>query len=250
MADIDAAAWQESWDRQQEAYMPDRDHRFHAMFDVVEAVTPSAAPAILDLAGGTGSISLRARQRFPHATTTLVDVNPVLLAIAGASLDERSTIVTTDLRHSTWLDDLPRRDFDAVLTATALHWIDGERLANLYAEIQSVLRPGGVFINADHMADPGLPALTDRISSWKEVRREARYAAGSVLSWEQWWAHVEQDPTLGPLMGQRPDVFKGLHAVDFAPNIDWHLQALRQAGFTEVGLTWRGGTDAAVTAVR
>jgi hypothetical protein len=37
-ATIDAASWQESWDRQQESYMPDREERYAALLDVVEAV--------------------------------------------------------------------------------------------------------------------------------------------------------------------------------------------------------------------
>src|SRR6266511_4484180 len=32
-------AWQESWDRQPDAYMPDREQRFAAMLDGVDAVT-------------------------------------------------------------------------------------------------------------------------------------------------------------------------------------------------------------------
>src|SRR5262245_14704762 len=119
-APLDADAWQESWDRQQEAYLPDREERFGAMLSVV-AATAGPAPAVLDLAGGTGSISLRVLRRFPHATTTLLDVDPVLLAIARATLDERSAVVTGDLRTPAWAAALPRNDYDAVLTATALH---------------------------------------------------------------------------------------------------------------------------------
>jgi SAM-dependent methyltransferase len=179
-----------------------------------------------------------------------VDVDPVLLAIARASLADRATLVSADLRTPDWLDALPRRDFDAVLTATALHWIDADRLAVLYAEIRSVLRPGGVFINADHMPDDGLSQLSERIGAHDRKRRESRWAAGAVLSWEGWWDHVVKDPVLGPLVSERDKVFSGRHATEFEPPVSWHLRALRTAGFAEVGLTWRGATDAAVTAVR
>jgi trans-aconitate methyltransferase len=182
--DIDAAAWQDSWDRQQTAYMPDREHRFAAMLDVVEATNPDRAPSILDLAGGTGSISLRALERFPEATTTLVDVDPVLLTIARASLDPRSTVVSADLRLPGWVRELPSRPYDAVLTATALHWIDADRLAALYGEIRQLLRPDGVFINADHMVDPDLPTLSQMLDRWEQTQRDARWASGSALSWE------------------------------------------------------------------
>ncbi|WP_327000226.1 hypothetical protein OHA72_34495 [Dactylosporangium sp. NBC_01737] len=40
------------------------------------------------------------------------------------------------------------------------------------------------------------------------------------------------------------------HAAEWLLAIAWHLDALRGAGFAEVGTVWRGGPDAAVAAVR
>jgi SAM-dependent methyltransferase len=246
--ELDAGAWQESWDRQQEAFLPDREERFRAMLDTVHAVT--GCPRVLDLAGGTGSISLRVLRRFPQARTTLLDVDPVLLAIARASLDDRSVVVSADLRTPGWVDALPERDFDAVLTATALHWLPLDRLAALYGEIREVLRPGGVLVNADHMPDDGLPGLSQKMDDRERARREARYAAGAVLSWEAWWEHVAKDPTLGPLLERRRQIFADRHGEEPAPPVSWHLDALRRAGYAEAGITWRGARDAAVTGVR
>lgn len=248
---IDAEAWQESWDRQQEAYLPDREERFAAMLDTVDSATAGQPLRILDLAGGTGSISLRALRRFPDLVTTLVDIDPVLLAVARAALPTRGTVVSADLRTPEWTSALPYHDYDAVLTATALHWLAEHRLASLYGEVLMVLRPGGVFINADHMPDDGLPGLTERMGARARARQEARYQAGAVHSWPAWWEHVAADPALGPLMEQRKRVFDREHgASEWAPAVSWHLAALRAAGYVEVGLVWRGARDAAVAAVR
>ncbi|NGM16319.1 class I SAM-dependent methyltransferase [Verrucosispora sp. WMMA2044] len=244
-----AAAWQESWDRQQEAYLPDREHRFAAMLDAVDAVREAAPPRLLDLAGGTGTISMRALRRFPDAEVTLVDLDPALLALATASLDDRATIVTADLSRPDWATALPHRRYDAVLTATALHWLPAERLRALYPEIHDLLRPGGVFVNADHMPDDGLPELTKRLLARAEEHRAARYAAGAVLSWSQWWEQAEQDPNLAPLVRQRHAIYPTGHSPEWTPPISWHLTALTDAGFTEVGTLWRGAADAAVIAV-
>lgn len=249
-AQIRAAAWQRSWDQQQEAYLPDREHRFAAMLDAVDAVTAGQPVAILDLAGGTGSISHRVLRRFPSATTTLVDIDPVLLSIATASLDGRTSIVSANLRDPDWSKALPAGGFDAVLTATALHWIPEDRLRELYRDVRDLLRPGGVFINADHMVDDGLPTLSERFGERERVHREALYAAGAALSWDAWWDRVAQDSVLGPLVARREAVFAGRHAAEFSPPASWHLDALRDAGFAEVGLVWRGSRDAAVAALR
>jgi trans-aconitate methyltransferase len=245
-----ADAWQESWDRQQEAYLPDREHRITAMLDAVEAVAVDGRPKVLDLAGGTGTIALRTLARFPDARVTVVDQDPVLLALAGASLDGRAGIIAADLGSPSWTEALPHRAYDAVLTATALHWLDPDRLAVLYGEIRGVLRAGGVFANADHMPDEGLPELTKRLIGRADARREARYATGAALSWRDWWTRVAADPRLAPLHAEREKIYPAAHgSAEWTPSAEWHLAALRTAGFTEAGLLWRGGADATVTAV-
>jgi SAM-dependent methyltransferase len=243
------SAWQESWDRQQEAFMPDREERFAAMLDAVEAVG-GREPRVLDLAGGTGSISLRTLRRFPAGATTLVDVDPVLLTIARGSLDERSAVVSANLRTPDWRAALPEGAYDAVLTATALHWLPADRVRAIYAEVRELLRPGGVFVNADHMPDEGMPGLTGKLEDLARSRREARYAAGAVLSWEAWWDHVAKDPTLGPLVERRNAVFADRDHTESTAPVGWHLDALHAAGYAEVGVLWRGADDAAVAAVR
>jgi SAM-dependent methyltransferase len=255
---LDAAAWQESWDRQQEAYMPDREERIAAMLDVVEAVAESPEPRLLDLAGGTGSITLRALARFPRLRATIVDLDPVLLTIAEATLLSRMTdpaadqtvVLTADLNEPSWTAGLPHRPYDAVVTATAMHWIRPERLTVLYGEIRDVLRPGGVFINADHLPDDALPLLTARLLARAEARRTARFATGTVLSWADWWQRAATDPVLAPLVRKRAQIYAGGHSAEWNPPAAWHVETLRQAGFREAGLIWRGGTDAAVAALR
>src|SRR5919106_350073 len=95
-----AESWQRSWDRQQEGYLPDREARLGALVDIVEAVG-GPRPTVLDLACGTGSITRRILARMLGARTVAVDVDPTLLAIAGASIgtDDRVTVVRADLSH-------------------------------------------------------------------------------------------------------------------------------------------------------
>jgi trans-aconitate methyltransferase len=243
--------WQESWDRQQEAFLPDREQRVAAMLDAVEAVGDGGPPRLLDLAGGTGTIALRTLARFPGADVTVLDQDPVLLAIADASLRDRGTIIDTDLSDPSWRGKLPREGFDAVLTATALHWLPAERVAALYGEIREVLRPGGVFANADHMPDERLPALSGKLRDHARSVREARYAAGAATSWQDWWQIVAADDFLAPKAAERERIYPSTrHSHEWTPPAAWHVDALRSAGFTESGVLWRGGTDAVVVGVR
>jgi SAM-dependent methyltransferase len=248
---IDWAAWQESWDRQQSSYLPDREERYGALLDVTEAVCADQGrpPRVLDLAGGTGSITLRLLARFPEADVILVDIDPALLAIARGSLGGRASIVRADLSEPSWRRPLEGQ-FDAVLTATALHWIPEPRLAALYGEVRGLLRPGGVFVNADHAPDDGLPTLSEALRTLARNRREQLHANGEAADWEGWWQQAAADPGLGDLVAERHAHFGAVHPAQFTPPSSWHLDALRAAGFREVGLVWRGLTDAGIAAQR
>ncbi|WP_328460480.1 class I SAM-dependent methyltransferase [Actinoplanes sp. NBC_00393] len=248
----DPEIWQESWDRQQEAFMPDREHRFAAMLDAVAAVTEGRPPRLLDLAGGTGTITLRTLARFPGAEVTVLDQDPVLLTIAGSSLRDRATVIDADLGDPGWRAKLPAEaSFDAVLTATALHWLPAERVSALYAEIREVLRPGGIFANADHMPEESLPILSGKLRDHARVKREARYATGASTSWPEWWARVAADEQLAAKAVERARIYPAKdHDQEWLPPAAWHVDALRSAGYSEAGVIWRGGTDAAVAALR
>jgi SAM-dependent methyltransferase len=251
---VDWEAWQERWDRQQEVHLPDREERFAVMLDVVEAAR-GAEPRVLDLAGGTGSISRRVLARFPKATVVILDVDPALLAIAAGSLgtDERVTIQEADLDDPSWVAGVGEpASFDAVLTATALHWLTPERIRAVYAEAGGLLRSGGVFGNADHMADDGLSRLNEAVASLHR-RRVEQARAGGRWDWEQWWKELAAEPEMAELIARRNEHFAAAptssHTRSYLSS-SWHLDALRAAGYEQVGLAWRGLADAMAVGVR
>ena len=128
---LDAAAardWIERWDRQQEVYMPDREDRFTALIDAVEAGAGRPDPLVLDLGCGPGSLAVRLLARLPEATVVAVDADPVTLSLgrAGYAAVSGLRFVDLDLRATGWASRLgleAGRPVDAVVSTTALHWL-------------------------------------------------------------------------------------------------------------------------------
>lgn len=244
--------WQESWDAQQQAYLPDREERFAAMLDAVEAVA-GPAPVVLDLACGPGSIGSRLLLRLPAARVVGVDVDPVLLVIARGvhAGDQRVQFVTADLREPQWAAELPESAYDAVLTATALHWLPEPALGRLYRDLGRLVRPGGLFANADHMPLSGAPRLSTAVNAATARLQELARASSGALDWAGWWAAAAAEPALAELVAQRAELFGGVdHPAEFVPPATWHVGQLRAAGFAESSVIWRDRADAVVAAIR
>ena len=241
--------WQDSWDRQQEWYLPDREERFRVMLDMVQALT-GTAPRVLDLACGTGSITDRLLRRFPEARSTGVDLDPALLAIAAGSFagDSRVALVTADLKDPRWAAKLPYDSYDAVLTATALHWLHSDELRGLYGQLAGLVRPGGVFLNADHMPDPGTPRINEADRTLRHARMDQAKAAG-VLDWREWWELAAADPELAGAAARRFEIY-GEHADGDTPPAAWHARTLLDAGFAEARTVWSSPSDALVLGLR
>ncbi|MFD5701614.1 MULTISPECIES: class I SAM-dependent methyltransferase [Streptomyces] len=245
----DWRAWQESWDRQQEGYLPDREERFRVMLDMVEALV-GPEPRVLDLACGTGSITDRLLKRFPKATSTGVDLDPALLAIAEGTFagDDRVTFVTADLKDPDWTSQLPHDSYDAVLTATALHWLFSEPLAALYDQLAGIVADGGVFMNADHMPDPATPRINAADRELRHARQDAAIRSGA-LDWADWWALAAKDPVLAEPTAKRFEIY-GEHADGDTPPPEWHVRTLREAGFAEARTVWASPSDALVLGLK
>ncbi|MBM4793554.1 class I SAM-dependent methyltransferase [Streptomyces sioyaensis] len=245
----DWQAWQHSWDRQQEWYLPDREERFRVMLDMVEALV-GPAPRVLDLACGTGSISDRLLQRFPGAESVGVDLDPALLAIAEGyfSGERRVRFVRADLKDPEWTAKLPHASYDAVLTATALHWLHSGELRGLYGQLGGLVRDGGVFMNADRMPDEATPRINAADRAFRHARRDAAKAAGAV-DWAEWWQLAAADPRLAAPTAERFEIF-GEHADGDTPSAAWHAQVLRESGFAEARTVWSSPTDALVLGLK
>jgi tRNA (cmo5U34)-methyltransferase len=137
------------------AYLRAREslpYRADALQVVVELLPP-AVERVLDLGTGDGSTLALVMANSPRAIGIGVDFGAEMLRRARERFegDTRVSIDAHDLS-----EPLPRDlgDFDLVVSSFAIHHLDPPRQHALYQEIFDRLRPGGRFVNAEHVASP------------------------------------------------------------------------------------------------
>ena len=134
-------------------------HRTEGESTLLEFV-PAQTRRILDLGTGDGRLLalVKAHLTPPGSDSdgkiesVAIDFSPAMLEAVGKRFagDSFVTIVTHNLDHS-----LPALDnFDVVVSSFASHHLVHERKRVLYGEIHSLLNPGGVFCNLEHVASP------------------------------------------------------------------------------------------------
>lgn len=238
--------WLRRWDAQQEGYIPDREERFRVVADVVAwANHDITAPRVVDLGCGPGSLATRLARAVPGAEIVGVDADPVLLALAA---EAGVTAVRSDLADPRWPADVQLAGpWDAAVSSTALHWLEIADLAVLYRTLAERLRPGGVFVDADHRAITP-PALRS-LGPFLRDARSRRAGVADNEDWTSWWDAVLADPALAAHADARSEV-SICHDGSTGLSVDDHVRMLRDAGFAAAAPVWQFGDDFVLVAVR
>jgi trans-aconitate methyltransferase len=237
--------WYQRWEAMQSAYVPERLFRFDLMVETV-AHEMNATLDVLDLGCGSGSLGLHVRARRPNAAVVAVDSNTVLLEMGrGASEHLNASIryQCADLRCPTWWDGLTLR-FDAVFSATALHWLGEQHLREIYGRAIGVLRPGAWFVNSDHIALDDVRSQAENMSALAAWQKQA-FAQTKADTWDSFWEHFATAPGR-----ENIESFRGVEGSEEGLPEAWHIQAIEQAGFTNVTVRWRKWGDAIIAAQR
>src|SRR5271167_454526 len=108
----------------------------------------SAGPSVwsvLDLGTGTGETLAAVLAQHLGAAAVGVDKNEHMLGAA----ERRLAGAPLQLRVADLTDPLPGDPFDLVVSALAIHHLEGPDKADLFSRVAGVLRPGGRFVLGD-----------------------------------------------------------------------------------------------------
>ena len=131
--------------------LPRRAAGYEALLELV----PDGAGRVLDLGCGDGEVLGARHRRAPDAVSEAIaaDFSPEMLRRARERFthEERITVIDHNLDVA-----LPVEwgSFDLVVSAFAIHHVVDARKQSLYAEVYDRLRPGGAFLNLEHVDSP------------------------------------------------------------------------------------------------
>jgi len=144
--------------------------------------------SVLDLGTGTGETLAAVLARHAGAQAVGVDKSAPMLEAARARLEG----LPVELVVAELSDPLPPGPFDLVVSALAVHHLEGPDKADLFARVAAVLRPGGRFVLGDVVipddAEDAVTPITsdhDRPSTAADQLRwlaEAGFVAAEVWS--------------------------------------------------------------------
>jgi tRNA (cmo5U34)-methyltransferase len=124
---------------------------------------------VLDLGAGTGLMSEAVLAAHPEAEVVLLDGSGEMLSRAASRLRGRAVeLVEQDMR-----EELPEGPFDAVVSSLAIHHLEHDEQRLVYAAAAERLRPGGLFVNAEHVLER---------TPWLEQIGRARWRAAAAAA--------------------------------------------------------------------
>jgi tRNA (cmo5U34)-methyltransferase len=199
------------YDSQREYVIPEMQQFYGAAIWAAESKEPF--PAILDIGAGTGMLSALLFRKFPGATLTLIDISENMLNVARERFEGQESI-----RYI--IRDYSREElggpYDLICSALSIHHLTWEDKRRLFERIYAVLKPGGLFVNADQ-ADGETPYFRQRyLDYWNEFLEN------------------------GPLEKQAyAEILRRRDTLDRNEKLSVQIQWLQDCGFSDVDLVYR-----------
>ncbi len=166
---------------------------------------------ILDLGCGTGNLTQKILEHFPEAEIDALDLSEDILAESRKRFAKFPNIryIQADFKNM----HLPPGSYDLVMSGIAIHHIEDPYKIKLYKEVYQALSKNGLFVFADQTRGITDEIYHKNISCWKE---EAFKLGSTEENWKMWMDHQD--------------------AHDHHSPVGWHLDQLKEAGFSQVDL--------------
>jgi trans-aconitate 2-methyltransferase len=150
---------------------------------VLDRLQLTGDEAVLDAGCGSGRVTQMLLDRLPRGGVVAVDAAPSMVEEARAALDDRATVIQSDL-----LELSVPEPVDAVFSNAVFHWVLDHGL--LFERLYAALRPGGRLV-AQCGGEGNIDELR-RVA--REVAAEEPYAA-HLRDWSDPWSYASPEDT-------------------------------------------------------
>jgi len=226
------------WDKMQRVHNPHRNDQIETIYRL-SRIQSLTNPTILDLCCGPGTLSKYFLSKSPNINIIAVDIDPFLVAMFKNSYPQDRIITELhDIQKADLFDTYQNR-FDAVVSLTALHWLSQESQKLLYKRIYSILKNGGIFVNAD----PYLPTIRiiKRLRAFFQ-KNKVKNIEGE--NWNQYWERIYRKYHIKEYIDEmKSTLFREEDKrTDDGYPIKFYMSSLKEAGFDSPAVYWKGGS--------
>jgi tRNA (cmo5U34)-methyltransferase len=200
----------EEYDKQRRLLIPCFDDFYGTAVNWVNVNTKQ--PRMLDLGAGTGLFSSYVKSKYPDSRITLIDLSEKMLDLAKLRFSANEEIDYIIADYTSYPFEEP---FDAVISSLSIHHLPHEKKQSLFRTIYSLLKDGGVFVNADQVA--GQTSLFD-------------------LHYKRWW---EQSIRASGLSSEAVEAAIERRTLDINASARDQIQWLQEAGFVNADCVYR-----------
>ncbi|HBN82220.1 MAG TPA: SAM-dependent methyltransferase [Clostridiales bacterium] len=150
------------YDSQRRKLIPCFDDFYSVPVSLIDCGNES--PRILDIGAGTGLLTSFIKTKHPKAKFTLIDISDKMLDQARERFRDD---VDIEYVIADYVSHPIEGSFDVVVSSLSIHHLTDEEKQVLYKKIYGLLKPGGIFVNADQVL--GHTPVIDQLykSSWK-----------------------------------------------------------------------------------
>lgn len=126
------------------------------MLKIINLALPKVE-TFLDLGCGDGVLGRAILAKYPETKAVFLDFSETMLVAAKSKLEnsENAEFISQDFGVKDWVNAVKSQgEFDLIVSGFAIHHQTDERKKEIYQEIYSLLKPGGLFLNLEHIASP------------------------------------------------------------------------------------------------
>ena len=112
----------------------------------------------LDMGCGDGILGRQLLQEWPESEGIFMDFSQPMISSAEEKCRpyiNRCVIVHQDYSEDNWIESIKdKTPVDVVISGYSIHHHEDDRKYRIYQDVFNILKPGGVFLNLEHVASP------------------------------------------------------------------------------------------------